>query len=127
MALFVEGEVSKGILEVPKDASRYYITIPSSYLSEPYELIKGDKVQGEILKVRLDEEEFPEFEGKKIELIFGGGIIYDYLYISEKDWKEDFRDYGLVESGYVLELRLDEVIRHNGEVIKLYSKRDIKV
>lgn len=111
---------------VPKDASAFYIYVPSAYLSEAYdELVTGDKIRGEILEVEW-KEKFPELKGKTVDLIYQKGAVHDRLYISKKDWEENFREYGLVESGYKIELRLNEAIL-TGESVKLYSKRDIKI
>ena len=45
MALLVSGKVIKSF-GAPKDASRLSITLPSSYLSEAYGLITGNKILG---------------------------------------------------------------------------------
>lgn len=127
MALFVTGMVFKEYGRVPKNSSRFYISVPSSHLSEACELIEGDKIRGKILKVKLEKEEFPELKDKTIKLIFRKGAIYDQLFISKKDWEDNFRDYGLVKPGYWIELKLDEAVLYTGETVKLYPKRDVKV
>jgi len=101
--------------------------VPSSHLSEPYYLKFGDKVQAEILEARMGEKEFEELKGKKMELIFKSGIIYDHLFISKEDWEENFREYGLVEAGFVISLKLNEVLYSTGERIEIFSKRDVTI
>jgi len=125
MALLVSGKVIKSF-GAPKDASRLSITVPSSYLSEAYGLITGDKILGKIIKVKANFDT-SEIEDKPIELILKKGAVYDELFISEKSWKENFREYGLVEGGFEIELKLEEATLYTGENIKLYSKRDVKV
>jgi len=125
MALLVSGKVIKSF-GAPKDASRLSITVPSSYLSEAYGLITGDKILGKIIKVKANFDT-SEIESKPIELILKKGAVYDELFISEKSWKESFREYGLVEGGFEIELKLEEATLYTGENIKLYSKRDVKV
>ncbi len=128
MALFVTAKVDKELVEtIPSDASRFYIHIPKAYLYEAYDLITGDRVRGEILKISDVDFDASDFKGKPIELIFKTGMVYDKLFISMKDWKENFREYGLVEGGYEIELKLGEAITYTGKTIKLYSKRDVKI
>jgi len=74
MALLVSGKVIKSF-GAPKDASRLSITVPSSYLSEAYGLITGDKILG---------------KRKPIELILKKGAVYDELFISEKKLERKF-------------------------------------
>ncbi|HID17438.1 TPA: hypothetical protein EYP26_04000 [Candidatus Bathyarchaeota archaeon] len=88
MALIVRKIVSREYGAPPADASRFYIMVESFYLSEAYELATGDKVRGEILKVKLGGEEFPALKGKAVELIYKEGAAFDRLYISKKDWEE---------------------------------------
>lgn len=127
MALIVREVVSKELGSPPVDASRFYIMVPSFYLSEAYGVMSGDRVFGKIIKIENVDFDTSELEGKPIELIFRKGTVYDHLYISKKDWDENFREFGLVEPGYRIEIRLDEVLLHTGERVKLYSKRDVKL
>lgn len=123
--IIIEQTVIKSYFAIPPDASRFYITVPSSYLSEAYELNFGDRILAKITKVKSNEREFPELEGRTIELIFKSGAIYDLLFISKKDWEENFREYGLVESGFKVSLILNEVLYSTGKKVGLYTKRDI--
>jgi len=121
-----EEKVSKEYSGIPPDASRFYIMIPKTYLSEAYYLTFGDKISAEILEVKTNEEKFEELEGKKIELIFSSGGLYDKLFISKKDWEENFREYGIVEL-FRISLKLNEILYSNGEKRKIYSKRDVVI
>ena len=127
MPLILERKlIGKEYYKIPSDASRFYIMVPSSYLSEAYHLKFGDKILAKILEVRVNEEEFEELKGKEIELIFSSGAIYDHLFISRKDWEENFREYGLVEP-FMISLKLNEILYSTGERTEIYSKRDITI
>ena len=60
-----EEQVSKEYFDIPPDASRFYIMIPKTYLSEAYYLTFGDKISAEILEVKTNEEKFEELEERK--------------------------------------------------------------
>ena len=50
-------------------ASSFYVNIPSTYLSEAYELTAGDELKAKILSVKIDGKEYPEFKDKEITLV----------------------------------------------------------
>lgn len=111
----------------PENASKFCIEIPSKFLSVPYELRNGDKIYGEILEIKTKEEKFEELINKKITFILKKVTMIDYLFIKKKDWEENFREYGLVVSGFTINLKLNEVEKSDGEKIKLYTKKDLKI
>jgi len=86
---------------IKDEASSFYFSISSSYLSGSYDLEVGDKVEGEILAVKsIEGEEHPDHRGRKIEFVMHS-LLGDNLFISKKDWEENFREYGLVTSFYL--------------------------
>jgi len=128
MALIVrDAVVRKAISTLLPDASAFYVIVPSKYLSEPYELSTGDRIRGRVLKAECGGEELPVLKDREIEFVLEVGMICDTLYVCREDWIEHFREYGLVEGGYVLELRLEKAITIAGEEVALYSKRDLVV
>lgn len=107
------------------EASDFCASISPTYLSKPYELNIGCKLKGRILKLEFAGKEFPEFKDKEIELILYTFMGSDYLFISKKNWKENFRDYGLVEPFY-LALKIEKAVKDTIE-IPLYPKRDVTI
>ena len=111
---------------VHAQASHFYINVASIYISVAYDLMSGDEIMGKIIRVTRGEEDYPDLIGKDITLILDKSIIFDRLYISKADWDTLFREWGLVISGYQIELRLTDAVRHvTGESIGLYTKKDI--
>jgi len=114
-------------LVIKDRASRFYLEIPSIYLSQAYDLKTGDKVEGEILVVKsIEGKEYPELKGREIELIIFYYLESDYLFITKIDWEENFREYGLV-TNFRLSVRLNKAIRKDGTEIPLYTKKDIEL
>ena len=108
-------------------ASAFKFDISSLMLSKPYSLVEGDIVKGIILKVEdADKKEYPEIIGKEIEFVIYPILLNDYLFISERDWEEKFREYGLVLSFY-LSVKLNCAITKSGKPIDLYTKADIRI
>lgn len=109
------------------EASRYYISLPSRYLSESYELNIGDLVLGTTEELSVSAGGQPMNEqlvGKSIKFVLHSSLGYDHLFISKKNW-EEFRDWGLVEPGYILQVRLlTAVKKFDKKEITLYSKVD---
>lgn len=108
-------------------ASSFYVSLPSTYLSEAYELTIGDELKARILSVSMDEKEYPEFRDKEITLILYPYIGLDYLFLSKKDWIEHFREYGLVGGLFYITLRIEKAITKDGAEIQIYTKRDLEV
>lgn len=128
MPLIVSRTVSKELREPPEGASKYYVAVGMDYLSEPYHLDDGSKVVGEILKCTRGTEEFPQLVGVRIKLILKKREIIDHLFISREDWDNHFREWGLVQSGYELVLRLISIVNERGSITqRLYQKRDVSV
>jgi hypothetical protein len=128
MALKVTRFVSEWYVNAPfadrGKASRFYISVSSRYLSEAYGLGTGDEVSGVIQTVGLSNKEYAEFAGKPITFIVWPFMGTDNLGISKKNW-EEFREWGLVESGYALSVSLNEALRAGEEkATVLYSKAD---
>ena len=108
-------------------ASSFNLSIGSTYLSEPYDLKVGDKIEGEILAGKgVGGEEYQELKGREIEFILYPLGGFDHLFISKKDWEENFREYGLVMDIY-LAVRLGKAVREDGRDIPLYTKKDVHV
>jgi hypothetical protein len=112
---------------VAESASSFYVVIPSDFLSEPYELLNGDAVTGEILKLVESGFEHTEFKEKVITFVLRRSVGFDNLFISKKDWQTNFRDRGLVRANYQLSLRLTEAIKADGKIIKLYPELEKKL
>jgi len=130
MPLIVErAYLGRSYAALPPEASRFYISIPASHLSEAYELKFGDKVLGEIIDAEVEGVKLSDIIGQKVEFILGPtGAVYDTLYLSQRDWIEKFREYGIVTTPVQISLKIEEAIRGpSGERIKLYTKRDVKV
>lgn len=120
--------VWKEIGSVPEEASKFYIMIDSSYLSESYNLLDGDRIIGEILGLITETKEFPEFIGKQVTLILKKSAGFDHLHISKKDWETNFRDWGIVRPYYRLKLALKDVVsKTDKKATKLYEKRDLEL
>ena len=110
-------------------ASRYYVILLSSHLSDAYDLISGDEVKGEINYVKEKGQVYPELKGKEITFILDKMILlFDRLFISKTDWSTLFRERGLVSPSYKIDLRLTEAVRHQTkERVKLFTKKDVVV
>jgi hypothetical protein len=109
-------------------ASGFNIVIPSIYLSESYGLSVGDEVKGKISSLRKGTEEYPEFKHKAITFVLYPFLAKDYLFISKKEWEEDFRECGLIIRGFSLAVRLERAIKKKeGVEIPLYTKRDVEI
>lgn len=126
MALILKTNISKSYGTLPVRSSKFYIRALSSYLSEPYELLDGDEIKGEIISVKNGTVEFPDLRGKEITLIIKTGLLFDDLFISKTDWKRFFREKGLVLPPYSIELRLTEAMpKLTKKPVKLYTERDV--
>ena len=116
--------------KIKDEASSFYFSIPSIYLSKPYKLEVGDKIAGKILSLKdINNEEYlelVELRGKEIEFVLYPLLADDHLFIAKKDWEENFREYGLVTNIY-LSVRLEKAVRKDGVEIPLYTKRDVKI
>ena len=129
-SIYIEGVPIFPSLE-DKGATVFYVVVRSEYLSSPYKLETGDTVLGTVISIgpsiwKEKTEEYSEFEGKGIHfilrrIVFG---MEDWLHIKKDDWIE-FREYGLVTPGYILELELKKAIKSSGEEIALYTKKGI--
>lgn len=126
MSIKIKEYVGEDYSEKPYYASKFYISIPNKYLSEPYELFTDDKIIAKIIKLDYGGDVIKELENLKITLYLAVTPVYDRLYISKKDWNENFRENGLVEPGYQITLELTDAIK-NKKTIKLYTKRIIKI
>ena len=107
--------------EVPEGASTRYFLVSSSLLSDPYKMKTGTHIKGKILKIDLIEEgELPQFPFDA-EFILQVGFSYDHLFLSEKDWELNFREYGIV---YVLKVVviLENYTDERNESKSIYSK-----
>jgi len=128
MAIITAQKVQIEYGTIPESASKYFITVWSMYLSDPYDLISGDEIKGEIIRVKEGEREVLDLTGKEITLILDKSAIVDRLYISKTDWSMLFRERGLVTAGYELALRLTQAIRKTTkEKEELFTKKDITV
>lgn len=107
------------------EASSFCTEISPDYLSGYYELDVGCKLRGRILKLEFEGKEFPEFKDREIELVLYTFMGADYLFISKRDWEENFRDYGFVEP-FSLSLRIEKAVKDSSEIL-LYPKRDVTV
>lgn len=126
MALIISRFIEVEPSTFPEGASRHYLYVPATLLSEPYNLIDGDEIKGEIEVLAKDMKQISELKGQEITLILKKSVIYDFLYISEFDWKTFFREWGLVLRGYLIKLRLTEVLHKATNVSeKLYTKADV--
>lgn len=107
---------------VEKNASMYYISILSTYLSTPYELPSGTRVKGEVIEVKHRGQIIPELRGRKADLLLYRLVNLDNLFFSRENGYE-FRDYGLIEP-FEISLKLDKAIVDAKE-IPIYPKRDV--
>ncbi len=133
MALIVLDKIiSRDYLTPPKDATPFYISVPTLYLKEVYyEIQIGAKILGKILKMvvfgtkdnLIYKEEISELSGKSIEFIFGGTmLVHDKLYISKNSWKI-LRDYGALAGSHI-SAKLEKAVI-DSEEITIYPKRDV--
>jgi len=106
-------------------ASNFYLQIPSDLLSEPYDLLDGDVVRGEVSRLVDFGFERNEFIDMPITLILRRSTAFDHLYISKKEWQTQFRDRGLVRPTYQLNLRLIDVVKADGKSIRLYPETTV--
>ena len=128
MALITRQDVQVEYGAIPEDSSKYYISLFSMHLSDPYELADGDQIKGEITSVKQQNIEIPELSGREITFILQKLIIIDRLYIAKADWKEMFRERGLVYPSYSLTLKLTHAIRlPTKKKVELYTQTDLKV
>lgn len=110
---------------IKNEASNFFTGILSTYLSEAYDLNIGCKLKGQILKLEVAGEKLPQFRGKEIVFVLYPHMGSDYLFISKDHWKENFRDYGLIES-FSLSARIEKAVKDIVE-IPLYLKRDVTI
>ena len=109
-----------------ENASSFKFDVPSQKLSMPYSLKSGDTVKGRILKVEdTDKNDYPGLKDKEIEFVLYSLLSVDYLFISKECWERMFREYGLVLAFYI-SVKLEEAIRKEGGVERLYSMQDLK-
>ena len=126
MALLLKGIMLKSYeVSLPEQFSRFFVSVPAEYLSEAYDLLEDDEVKGEIRSIRMGDSTYTSAYGKPITLILKRSAILDRLFISKTSWEDNFREWGIVTSGYVLDLRLTEIKRKATDVSeKIYTKTD---
>ena len=112
---------------IAESASSFYVVVPSDFLSEPYELLNGNVIKGEILKLVESGYEHTEFKEKVTTFILRRLVGFDHLFISKKDWQTEFRDRGLVRANYQLSLSLAEAIKAEGKITKLYPQLEKRI
>jgi hypothetical protein len=106
-------------------ASSFNFSVPSQKLSVPYSLKDGDTIKGRILKVEdIDKNDYPGLNDKEIEFVLYSLLSGDYLFISKECWERMFREYGLVLAFYI-SVKLEEAIRKDGAVERLYTMKDL--
>ena len=109
------------------DEARYvFITVPSRWLSKPYELSDGDIISGEIVEVHYKGEELEGLSGVPASFVLWTVARADHLYIHKSTWPL-LRDHGVVYEGHVMVVRLNRAMRASGQEVQLYPKREIKV
>lgn len=126
MPILIKEYVNEENTLFPYDASRFYISIHSKYISESYELESGTKITAKIVKIDYGDVSVKELIGKKITLILEAAPVFDRLYISKEDWNKLFRELGMVEPSYTIVLEILE-FKEDDKKIPLYSKRTIKI
>ncbi|MCK4475285.1 MAG: hypothetical protein KAU16_00990 [Methanophagales archaeon] len=135
MALIIETLLSTGYLPTPPEgAVRACLEVRKSNLSEPYELLDGTVVVGEILEIKKfigqlthEEAEIIERElmSKKIEFILWVPTLgsVDWLYLTKKSWLI-FRDCAILPEDYTIKVKLTEA-KYNEETVEIFPKRDV--
>lgn len=126
MPLIVKGTVFKFSGVLPDRSTKFFVNVPSDYLSGPYDLSDNDEIKGEIIDAWKGEEEYRDLRGKTITLILKKSEAMDSLFISDDSWKPLFREKGLVMPGYKLYIKLTEAIsKSTNGPIKLYTEKDV--
>lgn len=149
MVLIVEKRVRENPWIIPPDnmegkACRYFIPLSSTFLSKPYKLEVGDRIEGEIIDIKaFDFEEglswrrnvhghrvqISEFTGKMIEFFLDKWRRQDILFIHMIDWEflKEFA-FPLPPIGFSLTIsvKLKNAIKEEKEIL-LYTEKDFKL
>lgn len=115
MPLIIQKSVAKqGDLSlVPKDASLFYVSVPSIYLSEPYELPDDTMLLGLVQQLKQESKEFEHLKGKMLTFVLKRAPEFDCVHLSKSDWNSDFRDWGLILPDYSLKIKLLDYVKNN--------------
>ncbi len=129
MALIFRDLLRMGIIDAPKNAVNIRISIPSKYLSEPYELPNDALIFGEILDVYdwlgNPVKDVDELVGSEITFILRRFFNTDYLYLSRNSWLI-LRDYGILPNEYQIKVKITSA-KFDEEEIKIYPKVDKEI
>ena len=126
MALIFKDILRSGIIDAPEKAVNIRITVPSKYLSEPYELPDNALIVGEILEIYdwlgKPVKNIEELIGSEITFILRKFFNTDYLYLSRESW-EILRDYGILPNEYQLKIKITTA-KFGERIIRIYPKVD---
>ncbi|MHB1709487.1 MAG: hypothetical protein ACYCT2_08455 [Thermoplasmataceae archaeon] len=122
MALTIGGVLWKEDGNVPKGASQYYLLVSSEILSEPYNLKTGTTFLGKIMSIEFDKK-----DTKKPRLPVNAkfylkrSVAFDYVLLSNDDWVNHFREYGIIGAGITVKVKLET---YSDENYPLYSQAE---
>ena len=127
MPLIIQESISKqnDPSLVPKDASLFYVSIPSAYLSEPYELQDDTILLGIVQQQKQESKEFGHLKGKTLTFILKKAPNSDCAHISKEDWNTGFRDWGLILPAYSLRIKLLDCVKNNLRT-PLYPNKELE-
>jgi len=114
-----------------EEMSNVRVVVGKEVLSSPYDLLDGIKIKGRLLKVfesmhggYSDVSEIPSFEVEMF--LFSANNNSDSIYFSKNSWAK-LRDYGVLADKFFVTIEIEEVEPVEGEIIKVYPKRDVAV
>jgi hypothetical protein len=110
---------------VPKDASLFYVSVSSVYLSEPYELQDDTILLGIVQQLKQESKVFEHLKGKTLTCILKKTPKFDCAHISKEDWNTGFRDWGLILPDYSLRIKLLDYVKNNLRT-PLYPNKELE-
>ncbi len=127
MPLIIQKSISKqnDPSLVPKDASLFYVSVSSTYLSEPYELQDDTVLLGVVQQLKQESKEFEHLKGKMVTFILKKAPNFDCAHISKEDWNTGFRDWGLILPDYSLRTKLLDYVKNNLRT-PLYPNKELE-
>jgi hypothetical protein len=127
MPLIIQKSISKqnDPSLVPKNASLFYISISSIYLSELYELHDDTSLVGIVQQLKQGSKEFEHLKGKTLTFILKKAPKFDCAHISKEDWNTGFRDWGLILPDYSLKIKLLDYVKSDLRT-PLYPNKELE-
>ncbi len=123
MSLKISSSLWTETAEVPEGASTRYFLVSSSLLSDPYKMKSGTHIKGKILEITglPEPAKLPQLP-VDAEFILQAGYLYDRIFLREKDWELNFREYGIVNVGVRVVVILESYIDEKNKLESIYSK-----